>query len=109
MICRGRFGAAAAKTFPHHGLKVTPKTGGHGKINEKVEEAADHSRHVLNIVEEKVVRRVGVADPFDPSPKTHLKHEIGNVAEEEDDDESQRHLTQITNALAHEIRVVTWS
>ena len=70
----GVIAAVAEEASPQHADEIIAKVLGHGEVDEKVEEAADHSRHVLEIVEEEVDGRGGVADSLDAGPEAHLKH-----------------------------------
>ena len=61
---------------------------------------------MLNIVVKKVRLGAGIADYAYSGPETYLKDEVGDIAKNEDDNESQRHLTQVTNAISHQRRVL---
>ena len=72
-----------------------------------MEEATDNSGDVLNVVEVEIGWRGRVADPLVAGPETHLEDEIGNVTGDEDDDQRQRHLTQVAEALLHQGRIAS--
>ena len=98
--------AAAAKTTSQHAVKISSEDARHGVINEKVEEAADHASYVLRVVEVKIVGRGGIGDLVHARPKRHLEHDIRDITNDENDDESQSHLAQVTDALTYRGRVV---
>ena len=100
-----RADADAAKIPSQHRRQMIPENLRHGEIDEKVEEATDGSGDVLYVVEVEISWRGGVADPLVAGPETNLEHEIGNIAGDEDDDQRQRHLTQVAKALLYQGRI----
>ena len=56
------FGRATAGISDEHRFTIATKHLGHGEIDEEVEEAADHSGDVLDIVKEEIMRRCRAAD-----------------------------------------------
>ena len=101
----GVIAAVAEEASPQHADEILAKVLGHGEVDEKVEEATDGSGDVLYVVEVEISWRGGVADPLVTGPETNLEHEIGNIAGDEDDDQRQRHLTQVAKALLYQGRI----
>ena len=86
LIVDDEISVIAAEATPQNGDEIHAELLGHGEIDKEVEEAADYSGHVLQIVVEEVGESGGIANTLIPGPKAHLKHQIRDVADEKDED-----------------------